>query len=424
MLRRTLLAAALFAALPPAPAAAATWSEPEVVATPATAYQRNTAPLMVFGPGGTAAAYWTVDALFADPYERFEPHRSGFATSTGGSSWSGTREQVMDLNGDLAVDRAGRATWIGEHREAEDRYYLTVSIVMRSGRLASGGPFFDRAQTIWPRHASDLRSDTNAAGASVAMWSGHWPRPIGTRRYAALRRPGKRFGRPVRLTNKPYVGYSGDAAINERGDAIVAWAEDGNVYARRAPRGRRFGPRIVVARGGALDFAFTGIDDRGRALVVWNEARGKDDTAMVAARTGSHGVRRAFELDQSRGYPHIERGGSGELLVAWVSSSYDRIRVTSVTPRRIATQTLAAPGAGGPDLAALPDGTAALLWNVETKAGEGSASVSIRSPGGEFGPAETAFDRLGGTIAIDPVTRQPVVGLSRDGVAALTRRRP
>jgi hypothetical protein len=83
----------------------------------------------------------------------------------------------------------------------------------------------------------------------------------------------------------------------------------------------------------------------------------------------------------------------------------------------------------GLDLAALPDGTAAVAWS----SGEGNVAVSIRPPRGEFAPAETALEiggsPLGITVAIDPATHQPVVGFTRvadDGThqAAIVRRNP
>lgn len=175
--------AVLAAAAPPV--AAATWSGPEVVATPADdRYRQFGAPHVAFGPGGTAAAAWTTAALFSDPYVRFQQHQSGFASKSVAGAWSGTRAEEVDLYGRLAVDRAGRVRWIAEHRDWDGyKGYETVSIVERSGRLSGAGPFFDRTRAIWPRQARNLASDTSASGASVAAWvNPSWASPTAATR--------------------------------------------------------------------------------------------------------------------------------------------------------------------------------------------------------------------------------------------------
>lgn len=163
-------------------------------------------------------------------------------------------------------------------------------------------------------------------------------------------------------------------ALDGRGDAIAAWADDG-VSASYRPAGRRFGsPRRLAASGGSVTVAFAA---SGAAVVVWLE--------------GSV-VREA------------SRSASG----AWSPSATISSPVES---------------AGDPTLAVAPNGEAVVVWVNEHQTVDGALQTiqaAVRPPGGQFGNVTQLSPeaRLGGqpAVAIDNRGNAVVVWEGVNGV--------
>jgi hypothetical protein len=94
--------------------------------------------------------------------------------------------------------------------------------------------------------------------------------------FAAAAPRGGTFGKPIRLNTPSHPGYGGGTAINESGDAVVAWGDPRfAVHAMYAHAGGSFGAPLRLAGprlGGLPDVS---IDAGGRATAAWQQIDGE-----------------------------------------------------------------------------------------------------------------------------------------------------
>jgi hypothetical protein len=320
---------------------------------------------------------------------------------------------------------------------------------MRSGLLALAGvtalawqPVTASAQwgapvRVSPSDGAMYGSPTVAAGArgdAVAAWvrRGVGAPPGAGRLQLATRAAGDRWDRPRTLSG-PGASLP-RVALNERGDAAVAWVNGHLILAavRRGAAGDWRRGRIGET-GAPVEQLLVSLDQRGRPALAWVERRtggfqvrlatggpagtpwsvrrarlstpapeppalalspGRgalaawvDDGRVWAARTVAGAFERPVELsDPDAGLPGVALGGSGSALVSW------SVRLPGGTPVLLAAGRPArAPrwgaaedvGIGGTPVVAMNEGgDAVVAWGVGEPGREQAVEASTRLAGG------------------------------------------
>ncbi len=284
----------------------------------------------------------------------------------------------------------------------------TTRLRARTRRAVSGalGPIIDIAR-------GDLRLggitvDVASAGDILFTWA------IREERVQARRLIDGRLGPIVELARGQVGG--GRVALDERGDAVVAWTHTDNTDKRvqlrsLAPTGALGRVVTVPTPGLHAGYASVAVAPGGRAAVAWdNGVRG---ARRLFARTATAGgqigpvrtlwkARRRFDRAL---YPDIALAASGDATFAWKFSP----NIPDKTLDRTQMRFLSASGRLGPiitfprrghdpgyDVAVAPGGNGAIAWR---QGGKRLVRASLLTPGGRLRPANEisnveAFPRL------------------------------
>ena len=131
------------------------------------------------------------------------------------------------------------------------------------------------------------------------------------------------------------------AAIDDRGDGVVAWVHNDNlaVEARRVSRTGKLGPVLTLTPKGDGDYTTVRVamSPTGDALVVWAGLQNTSSSEVQAryiAANGSLGPLRilgAGPLDQ----PSVVIGRNGTATVAWADQNFQRVVAKRLTPRHV-----------------------------------------------------------------------------------------
>ncbi len=252
---------------------------------------------------------------------------------------------------------------------------------------------------------------------------------------ASIRRPGgSGFGAPFTLrgSGRPEAP---SVAVGAGGDLLVAWSRrvgngETRIEARVRPAGHGWGPVATLGTGSVAGPVVTAVAQNGRAYVAWaaqniSESTGLAARVSVAVRpAGAGSFRTATTLERiatrtvflPRFAPVLALAGT-RALIAWTGHDTAwRVRVARSGANGTfgAPQTVSAAGADAllGDLAALPDGTAAVTWSgLDGEQLVKDVWAAVRPAGGAFGAPELVSDgalRLP-SVALDPVTGQPTV---------------
>lgn len=222
---------------------------------------------------------WRVATRFADG--RVSPRSEVLAgplvdTASGFEFPAGFDAGVDARGGVLAAWGVGSATY-GPGGQSDRRYASRVSYAVR----APGARQFGLPQEV----SADADLEVvevamNARGDAVVLLqtAPYATSPSSSGFYAAYRRAGQPLGQPASIWRDqvPNGAWSGraDAAINERGDAVLAFAGSGGVAAVRHPYGGTFSAPTVIrkaASGQTSGDVSVDIDARGRAVVAWTQ---------------------------------------------------------------------------------------------------------------------------------------------------------
>lgn len=330
--------------------------------------------------------------------------RRGFETS----DFTRRREQASALGQITAYGRDRLVALVG----AEDR--VAVAFGRSDGRF--GAP-----RTV--AFGRDLRSTTVAANArgdiAVAWFDDRGTANDEVR--VAVRRPGRRFGRPVLLARGRI--RSASVAVGQRGQVLVAWDARGTV------RTRVLGERTRTIRSEDAYFARlrTLITPSGRMLVGWTAqflseggGTGPRFTQVAVRPAGRRSFRKAQLLARDDTFIEGEAGAlrlavdtRGVAIAAWTSSGGVQAATAGADGFFGPVQTIAPAGDVG-DLATGPKGDALLVWDegFDPPDGTGDLFASYRPPGGVFGPPEpisVGRDAHQPAAAFDAVSGRPTV---------------
>ena len=174
---------------------------------------------------------------------------------------------VIDADVDLAFRPDGRAllSWVAPGADQTATVFGATS--NRAGRF---GPVTQLGE-FRARVFESPQLMTDARGGQVIVWT-QSDDVIGEQTlYASTRSPGGRFGPPQVITRGEFS--FANTAIGARGDAAVTWSRSVDrravVYVSRRPRGGAFGRPVRLTRERIDEDTATGVDGRGRTMVLY-----------------------------------------------------------------------------------------------------------------------------------------------------------
>jgi hypothetical protein len=397
------LAAAL---LPAADAAAAGWL-PQAVAPKANAGNGVGSPQVAVDDAGNVYAVW-IESNFVEVSKR-----------PVGGAWE--QPQTLDPTGtsshpDIAVDGAGNAVVVWTETAVG-----AGNPVIRQAHRAAGAAAFatpvDVPTVPGPGSNDFPKLGVNRAGDAVL----------------AIRTAGntEQFTRVFLATSttnfSSFTDYDGtnffvnapDVAINEAGDAVVAWtgtiSSSSFVHGAYRARGGTFGSNQTVISGGlpAPQDVRVAIDSQGAATAIWDEQSNNQIAASSRASGAGGGWSRLPNPNAAQansGSPDLDFDADRSTIAAWAAGGAldTSFRPTggvfngSPTPLTDSTE-----DPGGTVLDAGVTGLSALLW--DGLPGSQTFSVlraAVRPNAGSFGPVATlTVSGHGGDspdVAVDP----------------------
>jgi hypothetical protein len=267
-----------------------------------------------------------------------------------------------------AVARTGAAVVVWFHHREGGRWRLEASVRDR------GSAAFGRAQPVsrWVRRVccTSVSAAIGERGDAAVTWSSTVRPAV----WASLRRPGRRFGRPQRLSReaadipKAVVGADGAAVVLYSTQHVPRRASDG-LQVHRARSTGRFDAAEHVTSGGGVTIADAALAPSGALTVAWvdqvhgarvhvSEAPGDGPLTPVAdlgTTVAQHGIA-------------VANDDNGRAVVAWSERSAEGERPHAAI-RPAAGATFGPPVALGrswraaePELARLVPGGALVLW--------------------------------------------------------------
>lgn len=286
----------------------------------------------------------------------------------------------------------------------------------------------------------DLAGSSTGHAIAVVGRSGSGP-SFSTDLLAVTRRPGRSFGRPVRITSDSDA-VSVAAAVNARGEMLVAWGDsiyNEDIHVRMRARDGRWGPTQAIRRakrgnfGNVLDAA---LGPRGQALVAWASSyAGADDYAPGPVQASLKPRGRPFSPAFSLGTAAAGSGdevapvfttyaSDGRAVMAWTDSRRRgnvRALAATIEGESVRRTALSNPRYQGAvhGLAAGPGGAAVVTWATMTHPGGGYIDflprrlLAAKRVGPRFKSlGEITREGLGevvsSAVAIDPTSRTPL----------------
>ncbi|MFT3866295.1 MAG: PKD domain-containing protein [Solirubrobacterales bacterium] len=217
----------------------------------------------------------------------------------------------------VAVDPGGDAVAVW-HRSDGSTY-----VVQATTRAAGGGwqpPVDLSAPGV---DAKDAQVAVDQAGDAVAVWEGyeggHWIAQ------AASRPAGGIWGSPVDLSASGVDASELAVALDQAGDAVVAWDQyDGSTYvaeaASRAAGGSWQSPVDLSTAGGIAYGPRVALDPGGDAVAVWSRDDGGSEKAQAAIRPAGGSWGAPVDLSAADGVapdPQVAVDSEGDATAVW-----------------------------------------------------------------------------------------------------------
>jgi hypothetical protein len=385
------------------------------------------------------------------PYVLFPENKPNRATGPGALVWSagtrcpggaGARVSLIgagDLPGAPAPPRSA------SHQSIAPRGQLMAasgphgqiaisgaSTNAQEGLLVQGsadGPF---ATLSGGPGGSDQRAVATAYLGDVALASSHPGVQLRIERYFA-----HTFGPPVTVMSAGSSPLSAlTVAMDFRTDALLAWAQDGELYARDLPgsgvrhRLQRIGP------AGSRTHVVALLSDDNRGILMWTEQRGNRtsvymDYSATGVRFGAPKLLERFVdphgLAPPTGAVQLIRLSSESVMAAWSGAEAGHwvLRTAAIDQRGLQQVSTISNPAGDALLSALspgPGGEAIVLWTEPQSTTGGAPDLNHQSlmaaRGIDASPGRTIFgapEQLAGpgtvanaTVGLDPATDRAV----------------
>ena len=335
------------------------------------------------------------------------------APDLAGVTWGGAQIHLFGSSRALLVTR--QTSSLGAFNRARFR------LVSAFGR-SSGA--FGAFRTLGENVAAPV-SAANADGAALVAWQDARSGATRVRELPA----GGRFG--ATRTLRP--GGTAAAAMNLRGDRVLAWSDREGIKARVRRRGGSWGSARLAARVSPVANTHVQalVTIGGRVVLTWDSADVREDRP-TALRAGvavlDPGRRwRAYTLERST----VATGGSASegpaaipvdagagVYVAWTGASSGAravkfARVVADGPRERVILSAGVPGAALDDAAAHPKGAVVVSWSVLGSASTVTYASLRRSAGAFAAPERLTAPGVRGIgfsrAAFQPLTGEAVV---------------
>jgi hypothetical protein len=311
--------------------------------------------------------------------------------------WSGPHPLPgTGLRPSLQVAAAGSgAAAIAWRNDAGGRHG-TIEVVVREPGGTFGAPL-----AVVGRRAAAVRHPAvgvDARGGAVVAYEAGSARGAGRQRVeieVALRRPGAAaFGRSLVVSGAPAAAPA--VAVNEDGDAVVAWRRGTRVEAAAITGGRVGRTRILGRAYGGWNPSVA-IASTGDAVVAWSSLRLDPrsrpghpaflESVAAALRRGAgrFGPPDILARQDAARYTRAAVGEDGRAVVAWPSGAPSAVLKAAIAPRgarRFAAATAVSPLPAPFDLAlaAAPTGFVA-LWPIVASHPESGWQLALARPG-------------------------------------------
>ena len=401
-----------------APPAAASWSPPQTLSDPHT--------FLIFGAigftarGGTVVSWSRQDGIGDDGAHGVSMVSRASATAAFGPE----RALPADVVAGPLTYGSGRVLIA---RLAERRISRRVLLQTLSVQIGDLEGRFGRAQIVARARTINARSFLvrtpivhvrlagNARGDAALVWrEDRGPGGRG-RVHVSVRRAGRPFGHPIRLTQEHIRDVS--VAVGAAGEVLVAWDGVGRIRCRyQGLVDGGFGALQTLRSQPAFSAAIqTAIGRDGRAWVAWTAPAlsegGTHGQVFVQAATRRRGARRRFGRAQLLEHAPTTATASpvslavdarGEAILGWAlwdagggESGISAIRAAHARasgPPRI--EDLARLVAGEPSatplVAVADDGRAIVTWSesLDPLAATARLAASVQSPDGRWGPSD------------------------------------
>jgi hypothetical protein len=336
---------------------------------------------------GNALAMWDhptagLDSVYVSARGPGQAFPSGVAISAAGGYAYGP---------DGAFDGAGNAIVVFQR-------FNGMHYIVQAGFRPAGGSFGPPVDLSGAgQHAGAQVVAMNPAGDAVVAWT----RSDGTklRVQASVRPAGGSFQPAVELSLAGQHGQSPSVAIDDAGNAIVAWARSNGtntiIQASRRPAGQSFGPAGDVSAAGQ-DAAGPSVvmNASGEAIVGWVRSDGTNSRAQWSYRAQGGVFTTPQDLSaagQNAASPLFGIDDAGNAVALWSRSNGTNPIVQAATRPAGGTfgpgVDLSEPGqtANLYDVAMNGAGHAVTVWN-RSNGTNTIVQASVRSPGGAFGP--------------------------------------
>ncbi len=401
-------------ALAPAAGATPTWLSS--VRLSETAHNAIS-PQVVSNPQGDAIAVWMVQAVGYNAVQVVERQASG-------GPWQApvTLSQVGQdaQSGQVAIAPDGEAVAVWEQLAGSH------FVVQSSVRPPGGGWGAQVALSDPSSDGSEPQVAINALGEAVAVWQysagGH------TIAQAAVRpEPGAGWQAAATLSDPSNEAYRPQVALNEEGEALVAWHFGAGITQTvqivvRQREGAWQPPATLSGAGESAGLPQIALNDEGAAVATWSiRASGKQlIQAAGRAAPGSEWMSTATlaEGEQSffgsPGQPMIGIDSAGGAVVAWplISGNKQFVQAATMAPDGSwqTPATLAETGFEGsePHLAVDARGEALAVWTGRVGSDISAEASSLSDPSGTWSAPRTLSPP--GVFAF-----QPAAAIAADG---------
>jgi hypothetical protein len=241
--------------------------------------------------------------------------------------------------------------------------------------------------------AFDPALAVDSAGNVLVAWEqedeGHRPAEV------SEHRPGGGWTAPVKVSSIVGEVSSTSVAVDDAGDAVVAWTEESEqVWAAARHRGGFWDDPIEVsASGREVREPHAAMDPTGEAVVLWTRSEPLNYVAQAAAISPAGALGKVATVSAGAPNAYIAQvaiDASGEAVAIWEDSSGTYARVEGATRpfgsgwSEAAPLTPADQFAGEPDLALSPAGLAVLVWQGGPAMGKPTAYGATRTVGGAW----------------------------------------
>jgi hypothetical protein len=273
--------------------------------------ENNGSPQVAMDQAGNAIAVWRRDPYFV---------QAAIGSADGGFG------APIDLSADiqfaaddpaLAMNPAGNAIAVWSLERSDDQ------VVQAMDRPAGGS--FGAAVDVSPAGEQAFRPDVamNAAGEVIVTWSRHDGSASSV--HASVRPAGGSFGAPVDLSTPGQDADFSQVALDQAGDAIVVWkrnnGDDRITQAAFRPAGGSFGAPVDLSVPSTNDFdPQVAMDQVGNAIVAWERFNGNETLVQGATRPAGGSFSAPFDLSAPGGdalSPKLAMNPAGDAFVVW-----------------------------------------------------------------------------------------------------------